>query len=124
MPWAIKYPLGHATYPVDAEGFAIHPATPVHPTQVYDSILNLGLYALLAWLFRRKKFDGQIFACYLIGYAILRFIVEGFRGDYPIYYLGGWATPAQLISMGILTGGIILLLVLPKQKVAKIQNGA
>jgi prolipoprotein diacylglyceryltransferase len=34
----------------------------VHPTQVYDSLLNLLLYVFLAWLYRRKKFDGEIFA--------------------------------------------------------------
>ena len=30
----------------------------VHPTQIYDSSLNLLFYFLLAWLYRRKKFDG------------------------------------------------------------------
>jgi phosphatidylglycerol:prolipoprotein diacylglycerol transferase len=46
--------------------------TPVHPTQIYDSLLNLALYGSLAWLYRRKKFDGQIFAAYLICYAVTR----------------------------------------------------
>jgi hypothetical protein len=40
--------------------------------------------------------------------------VEMFRGDYPRYYLGGWATPAQLVSLGILLAGVVLWLVLPK----------
>ncbi len=118
MPWAITYPVGHETHPGGET------ALPVHPTQVYDSILNLGFYVLLAWLYRRKKFDGQIFAFYLIGYAILRFIVESFRGDYIIHYLGGWATPAQLISMGILVAGVGLFFLLPRQKVKKMEKGA
>ena len=73
----------------------------MHPTQIYDSLLNLGLYVALAWLYRRKKFDGQVFAVYLVGYALLRSFVELFRGDYPEYqhYLGGWATPAHLVSI-------------------------
>ena len=37
----------------------------------------------LAWLFRRKKFDGQVFGVYLVSYAVLRSFVEMFRGDYP-----------------------------------------
>jgi phosphatidylglycerol:prolipoprotein diacylglycerol transferase len=82
---------------------------------MYDSFLNLGFYALLAWLYRRKKFDGQIFAIYLVGYAILRSFVEVFRGDYPQHYLGGWATPAQLVSMGILSVGVALLVLLPRR---------
>ncbi|HUL51324.1 MAG TPA: prolipoprotein diacylglyceryl transferase [Candidatus Nitrosotalea sp.] len=97
LPWAIQFPKDHETHGV-----------PVHPTQVYDSLLNLGLYAGLAWLFRHRKFDGQVFAAYLISYAILRGFVELFRGDYPTYYLGGWATPAHLVSAGILVAGLCL----------------
>ncbi|MDB6066979.1 MAG: Prolipoprotein diacylglyceryl transferase [Pedosphaera sp.] len=101
LPWAIRFPADHPTQ-----------GAPVHPTEVYDSLLNLGFYLFLAWLFRRKKFDGQIFATYLIGYAVLRSFVEYFRGDYPVHYLGGWATPAQLVSMGIVVGGLLLLFLL------------
>ena len=52
-------------------------------------------------MFRRKKFDGQVFAVYLICYAVLRSFVEYFRGDYPCIYLRRLGTPAQLVSMGI-----------------------
>ena len=51
-------------------------ATPVHPTEIYESLLNLALYLGLAWLFRRKKFDGQVFGAYLVCYAVLRSFVE------------------------------------------------
>lgn len=112
LPWAIRFPPGHATHPMGA------PATPVHPTEIYDSLLNLGFYIFLAWLFRRKKFDGQVFGTYLIGYALLRSFVEVFRGDYPPdqHYLGGWATPAQLVSIGILAVGFALLVFLPRPR--------
>jgi phosphatidylglycerol:prolipoprotein diacylglycerol transferase len=111
LPWAIRFPEGHETHPLGM------PATPVHPTEIYDSLLNLGLYAGLAWLYRRKKFDGQVFSAYLVCYALLRSFVEMFRGDYPQYqhYLGGWATPAQLVSIGILAAGLLLLWMLPRQ---------
>ena len=105
LPWAITFPQGS------------HPApsgVPLHPTQIYDSVLNLGFYIFLAWLYRRKKFDGQVFAVYLIGYALLRSFVEFFRGDYPVHYLGGWATPAQVVSIGILALGLALLTLLPR----------
>jgi phosphatidylglycerol:prolipoprotein diacylglycerol transferase len=112
LPWRVTYPAPHATHPVGGV------ATPVHPTQIYDSLLNLGLYLFLAWLYRRKKFDGQIFAAYLVCYAFTRSFVEMFRGDYPQHYLGGWATPAQLISMGILAAGAALFFILPRPKLA------
>lgn len=105
LPWGIQFPIGHETYPHY-----------VHPTQIYDSLLNLGFYAALSWLYRCKKFDGQVFATYLIGYALLRSFVEIFRGDYPQYYLGGFVTPAQLVSIGIITAGIILFWKLPRPR--------
>ena len=80
----------------------------VHPTQIYDALLSLGLYFTLAWLHRRKKFDGQIFASYLMGYAVTRSVAEAFRGDYPVRYLGGALTPAQLVSAAILLVGLVL----------------
>lgn len=101
-PWAIRYPAGHETYP-----------HPVHPTQVYESLLNLALYLALAWFYRRKQLSGQVFAAYLIGYALLRFGVEFLRGDYAVRYLGGWATPAQILSMFMLAGGLALWRWLP-----------
>jgi len=101
LPWAVHFPMDHPTGGVG-----------VHPTQVYESLAALVLYLVLAWLFRRRQFQGQVFASYLIGYAILRSSVEFFRGDYPAHYLGGWATPAHLISMVMIMTGLALWWVL------------
>ncbi len=108
LPWAISYPGGHETHPPGSA------AIPVHPTQIYDSLLNLALYLGLAWLYRRKKFDGQVFATYLIGYAITRSSVEFFRGDYPHLY-AGWITPAHLVSALIFAAGLALWFLLPRK---------
>jgi phosphatidylglycerol:prolipoprotein diacylglycerol transferase len=104
LPWAIHFPPG-----------ALPPAHDgaVHPTQIYDSLLSLLLYLFLAWLYRRKKFDGQVFATYLICYAFTRSFVEYFRGDYSdAHKHAGFLTPAQLVSVGILAAGIALTVVL------------
>jgi len=103
LPWAIHFPADHDT---GGQG--------VHPTQIYDALLNLALYLFLAWLYRRKKFDGQVFAIYLVGYALTRSLVEAFRGDYLVRYFAGALTPAQLVSVGILAAGLILLWKLPR----------
>ncbi|MEY2407902.1 MAG: phosphatidylglycerol---prolipoprotein diacylglyceryl transferase [Verrucomicrobiota bacterium] len=97
LPWAIHFPADHASG-----------GAGVHPVQVYDSLLNLCFFLILARLHRVKKFDGQVFAAYLIGYSLLRSFVEMFRGDYPVHYLGGVATPAQLVSIAILILGLLL----------------
>ncbi len=114
LPWAVRFPEGHDTHPV---GFA---ALPVHPVQIYESILNLCLYFFLAWLFRRKKFSGEVFAMYLICYALLRSFVENFRDDYKPseFFFHGTISPGQLVSIFILMTGIVLFAKLPGRAVA------
>jgi phosphatidylglycerol:prolipoprotein diacylglycerol transferase len=109
LPWGIQFPVGHETHPFN-DGLPHF----VHPTEIYDSLLNLGLFAGLAWFYRRRKFDGQVFALYLVSYAVLRSFVEYFRGDYPPREMVGWATPAQLVSLVTLAVGVMLLLILPR----------
>jgi phosphatidylglycerol---prolipoprotein diacylglyceryl transferase len=104
LPWGIQFPKDHPTYP-----------NLVHPTEIYDSLLNLCLYASLAWLFRRKSFDGQVFAIYLICYAALRSFVEYFRGDYTQAHYWGGLSPGQIVSIGVALAGVLLLWKLPKK---------
>ncbi len=110
LPWAITF-----TNPVAHDVSNTPLGVPLHPTQIYDALLNLALYGFLAWLFRRKKFDGEIFATYLICYAITRSIVEYFRGDYTTlhYHLG--LTPAQWISVPIFITGLALAAILSRR---------
>ena len=53
----------------------------VHPTFLYESVANLCLFVLLILLSGKKKFDGQLFLTYLLGYGVVRFFVEGMRTD-------------------------------------------
>jgi phosphatidylglycerol:prolipoprotein diacylglycerol transferase len=111
VPWAITFtnPQAH-----DLSGTPV--GIPLHPTEIYDALLNLILYGFLAWLFRRKNFDGQIFATYLLCYAVTRSFVEQFRGDYTNlhYHLG--LTPAQWISVPIFVTGLALAIVLSRRE--------
>lgn len=111
VPWSICYPQNHETHPPGGD------ALPVHPTPVYESLLTVGLYIGLAWLYRHKRFDGQVFTVYLLGYGVIRSIVELFRGDYPQDQLlfGGMLTPAHLVSAFILTVGIVFWIFLSRR---------
>lgn len=97
LPWAIHFSTDHETYGLS-----------LHPTQIYDALLSLGLYALLANWYRRKKFDGQVLSIYLICYAFTRSLVEYFRGDYSARHIHAGLTPAHWISILILTTGLAL----------------
>jgi phosphatidylglycerol---prolipoprotein diacylglyceryl transferase len=107
LPWAISFP---ADNPLHA------PTQPVHPTEIYDALLNLGLYIFLAWLFRRKKFDGQVFATYLICYSVIRSIVECFRGDYSNLHYHMGLTPAQWVSVPLFIAGLLLAAALSRRE--------
>ena len=114
LPWAITFTNSQAH---ELSGTPLD--VPVHPTEIYDALLNLALYIFLAWLFRRKKFDGQVFATFLICYSITRSIVEYFRGDYSNlhYHLG--LTPAQWISVPIFIAGLLLAALLSRRGAGK-----
>jgi phosphatidylglycerol:prolipoprotein diacylglycerol transferase len=91
----------------------------VHPTQIYEALFSLALYFGLAWLYRRKKFDGQVFAIYLLCYAVTRSIVEMFRGDYAAAQIRSGLTPAHLISVGIFLTGAVFYVVLRRHNLEK-----
>jgi phosphatidylglycerol---prolipoprotein diacylglyceryl transferase len=103
LPWAVHFPFGHETHRGPE-------ATPVHPVQIYEALLNFALYGFLAWLYRRKKFDGQIFATYLLCYAVLRSFVELFRADYrQAQYVFGFFSPGQVVSIFVFAAGLFLV---------------
>jgi phosphatidylglycerol:prolipoprotein diacylglycerol transferase len=54
---------------------------PVHPVQAYESLGLLALCGGLLWLGRRRPASGAVATAYVMIYALLRFIVEFFRGD-------------------------------------------
>jgi phosphatidylglycerol:prolipoprotein diacylglycerol transferase len=65
-----------------ADWVAQHGTTlPVYPTQIFESVGQLVLFMTLLFLRRYRRFHGQIFALWLMAYAVLRSTVELFRGD-------------------------------------------
>lgn len=78
-----------------------------YPTQLFSTILNLLLFAFLIWLFPRRKFTGQVFLYYILGYAIYRFIIEFFRES---IIMVGFFTLGQIYTLILLAVGVILYL--------------
>ncbi len=62
--------------------------TSVHPTFLYESLWNLvGLALILFILYRKKKFDGEIFFAYIGWYGLGRAYIETLRAD-SLYIVG------------------------------------
>ncbi len=53
----------------------------VHPTFIYESICTFTLFLVLLYLSKNRKFEGQIFYLYMIGYGFIRSLIEGLRTD-------------------------------------------
>lgn len=70
----------------------------VHPTFLYESVLNLLLLAVILLYYRHKRFRGEICLLYLGGYGIIRFFVEGIRTD-QLKLAGTNIAVSQLLGM-------------------------
>lgn len=53
----------------------------VHPTFLYEGLWNCMVLLFLFWFRKRKKFEGELFFCYLAGYGSGRFWIESLRTD-------------------------------------------
>lgn len=71
----------------------------VHPTFLYESLWNLGVFALLVLFRKHKKFEGEVMCWYGILYSLGRFWIEGLRTDSLMFF--GLRT-AQLVSLGLI----------------------
>ena len=82
---------------------------PVFPTQLAESLGLLFLYSILRLLQRPSRLanrPGQLFGVYLCGYAVLRFVLEGYRGDQTVFWAG--LTLQQIISIAMAMLGVTL----------------
>jgi len=107
LPWAVAF-----TNP-DAASIGGAPlGVPLHPVQLYESIVCLALFAFLVRLGRRKRFDGEVILAYTALYAMARFILEFFRGDADRgFVFGGLLSTSQLIAAILGPAAIVLWLV-------------
>lgn len=86
----------------------------VHPTFLYESLWNLLGLVLLILLFRKgRKFNGQVFLCYVIWYGAGRTVIEGLRTD-SLYLFGTGLRISQVIGILSVVAAAVLYLVRKK----------
>lgn len=86
----------------------------VHPTFLYESLWNLGVYILLLIMWRYRKFKGEIMLLYLFAYGAGRFWIEGLRTDQLIIGNTGLAV-SQLLSAAMVVISLILIIIFRKK---------
>lgn len=120
IPWAIQFHrLGHGNrmppafeqqYKDGLIDISAEACLPVHPTQLY-MVFGLALIALtLKWILSRPRpFPGFNAVAYCFLYGILRFVVEGLRGDSARSVFG--MTVSQTISLGLVLGAVLTAII-------------
>lgn len=106
-PWGVRFTeLAHEITGVPA-GVALH------PTQLYESISMLIVFAFLLWLHRHRRFSGQVILLYALLYSAIRFVIEFFRDDprgdiFGLTTLTGLST-SQMIGIIVGVASLIVL---------------
>jgi phosphatidylglycerol:prolipoprotein diacylglycerol transferase len=67
--------------PEESQLLRMNTSFPVHPTQLYESLVGLLLLVLLLWQRRYTRFRGQVFFLFVFAYGALRFLLELWRDD-------------------------------------------
>lgn len=81
----------------------------VHPTFLYESLWNLALLLLIFFYRKHKKFDGELFLLYLLGYGVGRAWIEGLRTDSLL--MPGLGIPvSQALSIVLALTAVVLLI--------------
>jgi phosphatidylglycerol:prolipoprotein diacylglycerol transferase len=109
--WAIQFPKGAPAYLQQLHEQLISAdalkSLPVHPTQIYESLNGLVLLGLLFLVRRYRKFSGEMFIAFFMGYAPLRYFVETLRADEQRGMIGPLTT-SQFIGVATFTLGAAL----------------
>ncbi len=106
LPWGVVFPDGVRVEYSLAD-------VPLHPVQIYESILNGASFLILWTIFRRKHYDGQVFSLSLINYGFIRFFLEYLRGDTRDLVRGPSAalslSVSQILALGFVVTGLLIM---------------
>ncbi|MCX7774249.1 MAG: prolipoprotein diacylglyceryl transferase [Clostridia bacterium] len=91
----------------------------VHPTFLYESLLNLGVFAILYRLRKNRKVKGSVFAWYLILYSTVRFMMEFLRTD---AFGVGTIRYNQVFAAAVLVCAVIWLMILSRRSKKAIEE--
>jgi len=102
----IAFPRGSVAFDVLQRAGAVPvgagETSPLHPVQLYEAAGELALFGLLCLLRPRlRRRPGALLLCYLGLYALLRFVVEIFRGDLLRGFPIELATPRLAAWLGL-----------------------
>jgi phosphatidylglycerol:prolipoprotein diacylglycerol transferase len=106
LPWACTF-----RDPLSPTGVT----PPSHPVQLYASLANLAIFAVLVRIASRRPKPGIAFASYLALYSIYRFLAEFLRKGVTARVLVGGFTEAQVASAALFLVAVLLGVVMARR---------
>jgi phosphatidylglycerol---prolipoprotein diacylglyceryl transferase len=104
LPWAVVFTHPETLCPL---------REPLHPAQLYEAFLALGVFAVVLWLRKRKSFEGQVVLSYFCLAGLVRFTVEFFRAPTavdprgPELFLHLPATQVVALGIALVSGALL-----------------
>ena len=86
----------------------------VHPTFLYEGLWSFMVLLFLFWFRKRKKFEGELFFCYLAGYGAGRFWIESLRTDQLL--LPGIHVPVSQMLSAVLVVVLLSVIICKRRK--------
>ncbi|MEO6954952.1 MAG: prolipoprotein diacylglyceryl transferase [Polyangia bacterium] len=110
-PWAITFPFESPAYNYQRlEGLLPEHALrslPVHPSQLYESLVGFLLFGFTMWVWSRRRQRGEVLVAFTMGYGALRFCLELVRGDDQRGGLWGLSTSQFIGIVTFVAAGIL-----------------
>jgi len=107
LPWGVMFPEHSIPY-------YAYPHQHIHPAQIYSSLYGVGLFLLLHFMMKRRKFAGQLLALLFMIEALFRFAIEYVRYyEDEMYFqvFGVQPTWNQVVSITLFAVGLIIYIV-------------
>lgn len=101
VPWAMTFPSHR------------HPI-PVHPTQLYEMVLDFAMFFFLLYWWKKRKFNGENSLMMLALYSVVRFSVEFFRYNSSNQMIAGLSL-AQWVSISLFVVIISAIIIIRKK---------
>jgi phosphatidylglycerol:prolipoprotein diacylglycerol transferase len=131
LPWAVRFPGPNALAPHGSPAWQHHVqdfglsqsagwSYPVHPTQIYEALVGLSLFGLLMLIRRYRRFSGQVFLGWVLGYGIMRPLIEVVRDDedrglFTVPFTHLQLSTSQIIGIVSVVLGLGLLVILVRR---------
>jgi phosphatidylglycerol:prolipoprotein diacylglycerol transferase len=112
LPWGVRFPAGSlAAY--------VYPGQCVHPTQLYETLFTLLIFAFLMLYDRRPRLTGSVTGWFLVLYGAGRFLNEYLRwyeADMLVWRSDGFrVTGSQVGSLVMIIAGVVLLIAIRRK---------